>query len=191
MVSTPLIFLGDTHEFVDDFKKQKEAILRFKPEFVLYEKIEDISLKSKKDYLRIIGNKKVSNMTSFKEVERLVKLCYKKKIKLIGIDFKNFGFDKNFRIKIKNQEKLSKKEESKLEKIIKKREKRHIMFIEKYLKKTKKSLVVIIGSWHLRNDSRLIKTFKNCRTIFPCDRKGNLLIEPSGDEEVFYCEKIK
>ena len=110
MISPPLIFLGDTHGFIDDFKKQKEVIDQIKPEFVLVEKLENISLKSKKDYLIIIKNKKLSNMTSFGEVEKLIKFCYNKGIKLIGIDFKNFGFGKNLQIKIKKQEKLSSKE---------------------------------------------------------------------------------
>ena len=48
-------------------------------------------------------------MTSFGEVEKLIKLCFEKKIKLIGIDFHNFGFDENLQKKIKNQKELQKK----------------------------------------------------------------------------------
>lgn len=187
-----LIFLGDTHGFIKDFLKQKEIILRFKPKFVLCENLEDLSLESEKDYQTILKKKKISDMTSVKEVKELIEFCYRLKIKLIGIDFKNFGFHKNLRLKIKNQEKLSKKEERELEKIITKREERHIRIIKKYLKKTEDiPLIVIIGTWHLRDGSNLMKTFKNCRIIFPCDKKGDLLIKPKGNKEVFYREKIK
>jgi hypothetical protein len=187
----PLIFLGDTHGFIEDFKKQREVISQFEPEFVLCERLENLSLKSEKDYKNLLNIKKTPNRAFLKESGKLKEFCYNKKIKLIGIDFKNFGFDKNLKNKIDNQIALNSNEERKLQLILKRRAENHIKKIKEYMKKTKKPLLVIIGAWHLRDDSELMRTFKNCKIIFPCNKKGNLLIEPSRDKEVFYCEKTK
>ena len=187
----PLIFLGDTHGFIEDFKKQKEIISRFEPELVLCEKLENFSLKSERDYKKILKKKEISNMTSFNEVKELVKFCHNKKIKLIGIDFKNFGLNKNLQGKINRQITLNTNEKREIQFILNKRDKNHIRRIKQCIKKTKKTILVIIGTWHLRENSDLMKTFKNYRMIFPCNKKGEIITEPLGNEEVFYCEKIK
>jgi hypothetical protein len=93
-------------------------------------------------------------MTPFDEVEKLVKLCFEKKINLIGIDFHNFGFDETLQNKIKNQKELTKKEEKNLNEIIRKREEHHLSKILEYKEKTEQ-VIVIVGCWHLRKDSLL------------------------------------
>ena len=66
------IFIGSTHGFVDDFIKQKEIINFINPEFVLCETLENLSLDTKEKFEVILKTKKISNMTSFSEIKKLV-----------------------------------------------------------------------------------------------------------------------
>lgn len=182
------IFIGSTHSFLDDFSKQKEIINSVNPEFVLSEELEDLKLDSEEKFKEILIKKVISHMTSFNEVGELVMFCFEKKINLIGVDFHNFGFDDVLQKKIKNQEELTKKEEEKLNEIIKKREKQHLSEILRYIKKTNKPLVIILGCWHLREGSYLRKKLKNYRIIAPIDEKGEVLFAPVKNKEIKYGE---
>ena len=184
-----IIFIGSTHSFIKDFIKQKEIINEFNPEFVLCETLENISLDTKEKYEDILKNKKISNMTSFEEVEDLIKLCNKKNIKLVGIDFENFGFNENLQEKIKNQEELSNKEEEEIEELVKERQKNHLEKINEFKEKTNQPIIVIVGSWHLSEDSPLMTKLNNYKTIFPCDENKKLVTEPT--KNISYCEKCK
>jgi len=178
MTSFPLIFVAETHGFINDFVKEREIIEKYNPEFVLSEYLQDIILNSKTKYERILTKKKISKMVAFNEVKCLIKLCFKKDIQLIGIDLKNFGFNKHIQNKIKKQEKLNKREQKELEIILKKREENHVKIIKKYLKETNKPIILLLGAWHLREDSLIRKSFKGYKIIFPSDEKGDMLIEP-------------
>jgi len=182
------IFIGHTHSFLDDFIKEKEIIESANPEFVLSEQLENLTLDSKEKYLEILEKRKISNMTSFKEIEKLIKLCFNKNIKLIGIDFPNFGFDINLQEKIKNKESLTEIEEEKLKKIIKEREKNHFSKILEYNKKTNLPLVIILGCWHLRKGSFLREKLDNYKIIAPLDEKGEVIFEPKEGKEIKYGE---
>lgn len=176
------IFIGSTHSLIDDFSKQKEIISSIKPEFVLSEELEDLKLDTEDKFKKILEKKSISDMSSFDEVEKLIKLCSEEKIKLIGIDFHNFGFDKNLQRKIKNQKELTKKDEERLNKIVEEREKLHLLKILEYKSKTKLSLVIILGCWHLRKNSLLRKKLKNYKIIAPLDENGEVLFEPNNSE---------
>ena len=177
-----LIFIGSTHSFVDDFLKQEEIIKSVKPEFVLSEELENLKLDTEDNVKEILENKFISDMISFDEIEKLIKLCFEKKIKLIGIDFHNFGFDENLQRKIKNQKELTKEDEERLNKIVEEREKLHLSKILEYKSKTKRPLVIILGCWHLRENSLLRKKLKNYKIIAPLDENGEVLFEPNNSE---------
>lgn len=183
------IFIGSTHSFLDDFSKQKEIINLVNPEFVLSEELEDLRLDTEYKFKKILDKKFISDMTSFVEVEKLIKLCSEKKIKLIGIDFHNFGFDKNLQSKIKNQKELTNEEEEKLNKLVEKREKHHLSKILEYKSKTKLPIIIILGCWYLRKDSLLRRRLENYKIIAPLDKNGEVLFEPS-NKEVRYGEII-
>ncbi|MEX0920265.1 MAG: hypothetical protein WDZ69_01640 [Candidatus Pacearchaeota archaeon] len=183
------IFIGSTHSFLDDFSKQKEIIESVKPKFLLSEELENLKLDKEDRFKEILEKKFISDMTSFGEVEKLVKLCFEKKIKLIGIDFHNFGFDENLQRKIKNQKELTNEEEEILEELTKKREKHHLSKILEYKSKTKLPIVIILGCWHLRKDSLLRKRLENYKIIAPLDETGEVLFEPS-NKEIKYGEII-
>ncbi len=183
------IFIGSTHSFLDDFSKQKEIISVINPGFVLSEELENLKLDAEDKFKEILEKKFISDMTSFEEVEKLIKLCFEKNIKLIGIDFHNFGFDENLQKKIKGQEELTKEEKEKLNKIVEEREKHHLSMILEYKSKTKKPLIIILGCWHLRKNSLLRKKLKNYKIIAPLDENGEILFEPS-NKEIKYGEII-
>jgi len=185
-----LIFIGDTHGFINDLVKQKEIINSLNPEFVLAEKMEDNILDSESKFDSFLEKKQVSNLTSFEDVEDLVRLC-KDNIKLIGIDFKNFGFNQTLQDKIKKQGKLTSEEEKLMQEILEKREKNHLQKIREYSQKTSKPIVIILGSWHLREDSLIMKELKEYKVIFPSDSEGNILVEPPEQNKVIYRERIK
>ena len=187
-MTASFIFIGSTHGFIDDFLKQKEIIEAVKPEFVLCENLENLELNSKEKFEEVIKKKKISDMTSFQEVEKLVLFCFSHNIKLIGIDLKNFGFDKTQQKKIKNQEELSKKEESEIERLLFLRERQHLNKIKEYQKKTNKPLVIILGCWYLRDNSLLRNNLENYKIVAPCDKKGNLLMSPPENNDIRYCE---
>ena len=182
------IFIGDTHGFLDDFEKQKEIIEKYTPEFVLVERLEDINLQSEEDYQKILHSKKISNMTSFSIVKDLIELCHVNGIKLIGIDFKNFGFNENLQNKMINKQVPSLKEKEEIDKIVIEREKKHSEMLQKYKNKSVKPIAVILGAWHLRNGSPIFTDLNNYKLIFPCDEEGNIIFEPT-DKKISWCEK--
>ena len=184
------VFVGDTHGFINDFIKQKKVIENINPDFVLSENMQNISLDSKEKYEEILRNEKISNMVFFEEMKEIIEFCYKKDIKLIGMDLENFGFNDNLQRKIKNKENLSKEEEKDIENIMKKREEKNLEKIKEYQEKADKTIVILIGSWHLRENSSLMTSLNNYKVIFPCDDKGNLLIGPT-NKNISYCERIK
>ena len=188
-MSFSFIFIGSAHSFVDDFLKQEEIIELVKPKFVLNEELENLKLDTEDKFKEILEKKFISDMTSFDEVKKIIKLCFEKKINLIGIDFHNFGFDKNLQKKIKNQEELTKGEEERLNKIVEEREKHNLSKILEYKSKTKRPIIIILGCWHLRKDSLLRKRLKNYKIIAPLDENGEVLFEPS-NKEIKYGEII-
>jgi len=183
------IFLGMTHGFINDFAKQKELIEEIKPEFVLSEDMQNKSLISNEDYFSFLQNKKHSLMMDFKDVEKIVSLCNEKKIKLIGIDFKDFGFSREIANKINENEKITEEEEKEIGELVNGREKYHIEKIKEYENKSSKPILVFLGAWHLREDGLIVKEFQNSKIIFPANKKGELVLEPTKDE-IVYREKI-
>ena len=183
------IFLGLSHGFINDFDKEKELIEEIKPEIVLSEEMENNKLNSDEEYKNFLDNKTHSLMTSFEEVEKLAKLCKEKKIKLIGIDFKNFGFSKEVSHKLKEGQPFDSEEEIKINNLVKKREKNHLKEILKFKESSKKPILVFLGSWHLRKGGLLTKKIRKSKIIFPANKGGDLVFEPT-KEKIVYMEKI-
>ncbi|MBU2577170.1 MAG: hypothetical protein KKF50_05630 [Nanoarchaeota archaeon] len=188
-----LIFLGDTHGFINDFEKQKELIERFSPEYVLYEQLNDLELLDKEDFESLLNSKLVSNMTSFEEVENIIHLCKSKNIKLIGIDLKNFGLGEDLQKIVKGEKEPSEKEIQEIASLQEKREQTQKNKIQKYFNISKKPILVITGSWHLRKESPL-RDFPEYLLIIPTDKSGDLILGPPEDgfikfSEVSVCKK--
>lgn len=162
-----IIFIGDTHGYIDDFKTQKEIIEKANPKYVLYEQMNNKKLTKRTEFLAMLRDKKVSILTEFNEVKRLVKMCMKKDVPLIGMDIKNFGiiWAKKFKHKLDNQEQFTKEEKEELNAIYQKREKRQLKVIRKYAKKGR--ILVITGAHHLRKGSLLVKGINHFIAILP------------------------
>jgi len=169
MKKPSLIFIGDTHGFIDDFKKQKEIILKTKPEYVLCETIQNKKFLNKKDY-----------ETSYKlpKAKKLINLCRNKKIKLIGIDYKNFGLNKQILNSLNRGKTPTPAQKKIIQNALKKRTRQHIRQIKKYLMTTAKPIIVIIGAYHLRPKSPLLSAQKNVKIIQSCDKNKNPIYEP-------------
>ncbi len=168
-----IILIGDTHGFLNDFKIQKRIIGAVKPEFVLMESLEDKRFLSQDAIRTQLRKRKFTKTTQFGEVKNILAYALQKKIKLIGIDIKNFGLGD---IDLKNP---SKQEESYLRKLLPQREKRQLSVIRSCLKKTKRPLIVVTGSYHLRKNSLLIKGLQDKSLILICPSyNGKLLYQP-------------
>lgn len=190
--SFSFFIIGETHGFIDDFNKEEAIILQIKPEFVLSEQLQDLVLDSPVNYNKLFEQKIISNMVPFKEVEKLLILCRNNNIKLIGIDFKNFGLNKRLQGIVKGKLKSTQKDLENIKFILKKREIHHINTIKKYLCLSRKPIIVLIGAWHLRRNSVLMKSLNNFKAIYPCDPKNRLLTKPIKNTKlVRYCEYIK
>lgn len=163
------IFFSNSHNYFDDFLIQKYLIEETKPKYVLLESLENNILKNKKDYENFF-NKKSEN---FKEINKLVKFCYKKNIQLIGIDLKNHGFNNNLIKKIK-EKKFSKKDEKEIIKISLKREKHMYKKIKEY-KNKEKPILIFIGAYHLRKNS-ILRKIKNSLLIYYSYKNGKMIL---------------
>ena len=190
--SFSFIFIGETHGFVNDFEKEQEIINKANPEFVLSEQMQEIILDTEENYLSLIKKQKISELVSFEEVKNLVLLCQKNRIKLIGMDFTNFGFNKEVNPVIKGQKSPTKFQEKQIEDILKKREIKHLETINNYNPKTKKPIVILLGSWYLKEDSLLMTSLNNYIAYFPRDAEGNQLIgSPGAAKSIKYSHRIK
>lgn len=175
MSNDNILFLGLTHGFLDDFKKLKEIFKKVHPKLILHESLENVKLISSYDYKKFLKDKKISNLILLEHVQKTINFCYKKKLPLIGIDFKNYLLNKYLIDKIHLNKRLSIKEKIILKKIMRKRENHHVKLIEKYNKLSEGPILICLGSWHLRRNSILVKKFKGTKIIFPSDKNGNLL----------------
>lgn len=162
-----IIFIGDTHGYMDDFKIQREIIEKLNPKYILYEQMNNKRLMKKAEFKNMLKKKSVSILTEVDEVRPLLKLCMQKKLPLIGIDFNNFGISwaKRFKYKLDNDGKFTKSEKEELKQIYKRREQKQSEMIRQYAQKGK--IVVITGAHHLRKDSPLIKEISHFMAILP------------------------
>ena len=183
--SFPLVIIGDTHGFIDDFQKQKEVLQTIHPKFVLVELLENKQCNSFGEYRSLLQKESLSPV-----LQKLLAFCVQENIKAIGLDLKHFGLNSRLQDIVNNKTLPTKEDNEHLERILKKRQKHHISMIKRYLTKTK-SLVVILGAWHLQEYSPLMKAFAHYLAIFPCDTKGRLLLRPPKNGKVRYSFKQK
>ncbi len=177
-----IIFIGDTHGFIDDFKKQKEIIENYKSESVLAEQLQEVSILNKGDYQNKIY------LNRFSDQNKLINLCSQKGIKLVGIAFKDFGFSKRQQNIVKGEIKPTKQDIIKIQNLTKKRTKHHIILIKKYFKLSQKPIIVILGSWHLKENSELRKFFKSSKIIIPVDETNHTITKPKKINKIHYLE---
>ncbi len=182
------LFIGDTHGAVDDFQKQKEIIEAYDPEVVLAESLQDIRLDTPRKFKESLEKRIISDTVRFDEVKKLIELCQDRGVRLIGIDFHNFGLTGDLKNAVEGKPTNAQKKE--IQEIVKKRQNYHLKKIQGYQRKTKKPVVIIIGAWHLQENSLLMTGLTDYKVIFPCDSRGTILIGPTKGK-IQYSERIK
>ena len=187
METFSFLFIGDTHGAIDDFQKQKEIIEAYGPEVVLAESLQDLRLDTPKKFKEALKRRFISDNVRFDEVKELIELCQDRGIRLIGIDFHNFGLTGDLQNAVEGEPTHAQKKE--IQEIVKKRQEHHLKKIQEYEGKAKKPIVIIVGAWHLQENSLLMTGLTDYKVIFPCDPKGAMLLGPTG-EDIKYCERI-
>ncbi len=182
MENEQLILIADTHGMINTFEKQKEIIDKYKPIFVLSENMENNKVESDFEFNKIMKKKKISNMTTMEEVKELIKLCHKKNIKLIGIDFENFLIERKLQTKVNRDMKLTKEEEEELTDLAYRRENKHVKMVGKFLEISRRPLVVILGAWHLRRNSQIRKSFDHYKLVYLSNPKGEMVLGPTKEK---------
>jgi len=149
-----LILFGEYHGFVNQIQVQKKIIKIIKPDFFLYELLEDKKILNDKDAKKFLNNpngKDFSVISTYGELKPIIKLARSFDLPIIGCDIKNMGYkDKNW------MEKKFNFGEGKM--ITKKRELRQSKVINEY---TSKGLVfALLGDYHTRKNSLVLSKFK-------------------------------
>ncbi len=161
-----IIFFGETHGFVkNEAKYIEKAIKKLKPQAILYELLEDKKLDNIEkinSFLKKSDKKKFSLISLNSELKKIIKLGKKYKLPIIGCDLKNMGRKKPIPI----NQRLTEKQINNEEKILKRREKHQIKIIRKALSKYE-LLFIIVGAYHLRENSPLRRITKDSLIILP------------------------
>ena len=165
-------FVGSTHGYADDFAQQKKAILAADCEYVLSEQLQNLRAESPLEYKKLLKEKLTE------EDRKLIVLCARNRKKLVGIDLKEFGFTKHLQAVVDGKEKATPEDKRRLNDILKRRVARQLNMTQRYTRISKKSVVVIVGAWHLRKGSPLRKAFSHYTLVYPCDKEGNMLLKP-------------
>jgi|GEM_PF-2095799 len=154
-----LVLFGEYHGFINQIQVQREIIKEVKPNFFLYEMLEEKKILNDKDSKKFINNpdnKNFSFISTYGELKPIVKLAKSFNLPIIGIDIKNMG--------VKNKNWSKKKfspEEAKM--ITNKRELRQSKVINEY---TSKGLVfALLGDYHTRKNGLLLSRLKTKKII--------------------------
>lgn len=163
-----VIFFAETHGMVDELRIQEKIIEYSKPDFYLYELLEEDKLISEEDFKNFLSredNEDFSIISQISDLKPTVKIAKKFNIPLIGCDIKNMlRKDTKFRELNKISNSKLKKEEG----IIKKREEKQIEIINKYLNFKTNLLFVSLGAHHLRENSPVLKSVRsNYLIVYP------------------------
>lgn len=178
-----LIFFGDTHGFLNDFGNQRAIIARHKPALILVEQLENVSLKKKEDFKIFLTGLSSKKSKEKKSLINLVRYCFKEKIPLKGIDLKNFGLSERLSKIINGTIIPAKIDLIRLNKLVELREKHHLKKINQGLRTKQRPIMVILGAWHFRKNSPILRSFKDWIAYLPCNKEGRLVVAPPGKRE--------
>ena len=183
------IFFAETHGMIDELGIQEKIIKYSKPNFYLYELLEEINLISKKDFedfLSRADNEDFSIISKVSDLKPTVLMAKKFNISLIGCDIKNMLREDT---KFREPKELSKLELKKEDEIIKKREERQNKIISRYLGLKSNLLLVSLGAYHLRENSPILESVKsNYLLVYPLfDGKRIDEVENLSNHEIIFC----
>ncbi len=188
--SCRLLFVGDTHGFLDDMAVLRRVIITTAPAYVLAEQLQEVSLRTPAEYAAVRRRKRLSATVSIAEIQPLINLCQERGIALIGIDLQNFGFTPHLLRVVSGDCPPTPADKKALRRLATRRERHQRAMINRYAKRSTLPVVVIIGAWHLRTGSPLLKGLHHSTLIIPVDAAGNLLVEPPMNGTAHFREQV-
>lgn len=154
-----LILFAETHGYLDEVPVQEKIVKLTKPNFFLYEMLEESKILNSKDaqkFLKHDNEESFSFISKYGELKPNVKLARKYKLPLIGCDIKNMCVRSGDWI----TKKFSQKEAQHIRET---RETKQSKVINEY---TKRGLVFAsLGAYHLRRTSITTKNLKEKRFV--------------------------
>ncbi len=154
-----LVLFGEYHKFINQIQIQREIIKNVKPDFFLYEMLEEKKILNDEDAKKFLKNpddKDFSVISTYGELKPIIKLARSFHLPIIGCDIKNMGCkDKNWSKKKFNLE------EGKI--ITQKRELRQSKVINEYI--SKGLVFALLGDYHVRKNSLVLSKLKTKKFI--------------------------
>ncbi|HUS50767.1 MAG TPA: hypothetical protein VMZ91_11425 [Candidatus Paceibacterota bacterium] len=154
-----LVLFGEYHGFINQIQIQKKIIKNVKPDFFLYELLEEKKILNDKDAKKFLDSpddKDFSVISTYGQLKPIIKLARNFDLPIIGCDIKNMG--------CKDKDWMKKKftlEKGKM--ITKKRELRQSNVINKYLPKG--LIFALLGGYHIRKNSLVLAKIKANKII--------------------------
>lgn len=154
-----LVLFGEYHSFIGQIEVQEEIIRNTRPDFFLYELLEEEEILNEKDakfFLDSPDKDAFSFVSNYKHLKPIVRLARKFKLPIIGCDIKNMGCEDACWMK----KKFSSKEARALTNL---REMRQSKVINDYI--SKGLVFAIVGDYHVRKNSLVFSKLKAKKVI--------------------------
>jgi len=149
-----LVLFGEYHGFINQIQIQKKIIKNARPDFFLYEMLEEKKILKDKDAKKFLNNsndKNFSVISTYGELKPIIKLARSFNLPIIGCDIKDMGCrDKNG---VKKKFSLK---EGKM--ITKNRELRQSKIINEYV--SRGVVFALLGNYHTRRNSLVLSKLK-------------------------------
>jgi len=181
-----LVLFGEYHGFVNQDKVQSKIINAVKPDFFLYELLEEDKIFNDKEagsFLKRPNRDSFSVVSTYGDLKPIVRLARNFNLPIIGCDIKNMGVRLNWKKKkFSNEEKI---------KITKRREYRQFSVLNKY---SSRGLVFgLFGVSHLRRRGLILSKLKGKGIVINPLFKWNERFNNSKrfkDSEISYVVKL-
>ena len=154
-----LVLFGEYHGFLNQIQLQRKIIEGIKPDFFLYEMLEEDKILNNKETKKFLSKpdaKDFSFISNYGQLKPIIRLARSFDLPVIGCDIKNMCCkDEDWRKK-----KVSYKEAGR---ITNKRELQQSKIVNQY---TSKGLVFgLLGAYHLRKNGLVLSKLKNKKAV--------------------------
>lgn len=153
-----LVLFGEYHGFLNQILIQKKIIQIVRPDFFLYEMLEDCKVLNEKDAKKFLSkpdSKDFSFISTYGQLKPIIRLARSLNLPIVGCDINNMGVNKDWR-----EKKFSNKEGNR---ITKKRELQQVKIINKYI--SKGLVFALLGDYHLRKNGLVWSKLKEKKAI--------------------------
>lgn len=154
-----LVLFAETHGYLAELPVQRRVIRTIRPDFFLYEMLEESKITSQRDAQRFLGRSDSADfsfISTYGDLKPTVRLARESGLPLIGCDIRNMCCTSKNWI----NEKFPK---SHWDKVTKARETRQSKIINEY---TKRGVVFAsLGAYHLRKNSITLENLKENRFV--------------------------